>query len=62
MMSGWKTWVGGLGMIATGIGTVIGGILAEPLDWAAVEKGIALIAGGIAVLGIGHKIEKSGQG
>jgi hypothetical protein len=60
-MTGWKSKLGGAGMIATGIGMVISGLLAQPMDGDMVFKGFAMVGGGITAIGIAHKIEKSGK-
>ena len=58
-MTGWKTKLGGAGMIMAGLGAVIAGFVAEPMNGEMIVGGIALISSGIAALGIGHKIEKA---
>ena len=50
MMTGWKTWLGGLIAIGVGVWLIIRGQL---------EVGLGFISGGISVLGVGHKIEKA---
>lgn len=52
MMQGWKTWLAVLGFWIIGIVYFIQG---------ATEEGVKYILTGIGVLGIGHKIEKSGK-
>jgi hypothetical protein len=51
-MSGWKTWVAAAGAILWGVG-----------GWLAEQHGpdvaIGFITGGLALIGIGHKIEKA---
>jgi len=49
-MSGWKTWAGGLGLIAVGLVMIVNKEF---------EAGAMKIAEGLAIIGIGHKIEKS---
>ena len=51
-MSGWKTWLAGVGAIVYGVILIVGGHQNE---------GITLILSGLAALGIGHKIEKAGK-
>lgn len=60
-MKGWKTWVGGLGSILTG-GAIVSGGLLNNFDLDTITKGIVAILAGFSVLGIGHKIEKAGNG
>lgn len=49
-MKGWKTWTGGLVLI--GLGAFL-------LATGHIEAGIAKIGEGVAVIGIGHKVEKA---
>ena len=49
-MKGWKTWAAALGALILGIVDIVNG---------AVETGITKIVGALALIGIGHKIEKS---
>ena len=58
-MTGWKTKLGGAGLILSGAGMVIAGVLEEPINGSMMSQGIALIGAGLAALGIGHKIEKA---
>ena len=63
-MSGYKTWIGGLGLIASGAGTVLTGILPAlsgdlaGVDWPTVQAGIAMMGLGFSAIGLGHKMEK----
>ena len=57
-MGGWKTWVGGGGMILAGIGQCAMAFAGQ--GDADITGGVALISGGLAVIGLGHKIEKAG--
>ena len=59
MMTGWKTWASAIGAIATGIGVVISGVMSDPIDPNKIYEGVLIIMGGLALVGIGHKIEKS---
>ena len=56
-MKGWKTWAGGAGLIFTGIGVILKGFSEGTFD--GMTEGIGLISSGLAVIGIGHKIEKA---
>ncbi len=49
MMKGWKTWLAVAGMVILGIVDIFNG---------ASEQGITKIVGALALIGIGHKIEK----
>jgi hypothetical protein len=56
-MKGWKTLAGGIGMILTGIGTIAMALSGQgDTD---VQSGLTLITGGLAVIGIGHKLDKA---
>ena len=61
-MKGWKTKVGAIGLVLTGIGTVIGGIDFETfaVDSDKLTTGFGMIGAGLTAFGIGHKIEKAG--
>lgn len=59
-ISGWKTYVAGFGSIVTGVvGLVLHFI--DPANSAAltIEQAAALIWGGLGLIGIGHKIDKT---
>ncbi len=59
-MSGWKTKAGGIGMILTGAGAILASVSgADGFSYESIQGGIGMITAGLAVLGIGHKIEKS---
>lgn len=49
MMHGWKTWAAVIGTALLGIVDIVNG---------QVETGITKIVAALALLGIGHKIEK----
>ncbi len=57
-MTGWKTKLAGAGVILTGIGVVIAGLLATPIDYSEVAKGVLTAFGGLAAIGLGHKLDK----
>ena len=58
--SGWKTYVAGFGMILVGVGGIAlhvsGSDSSFTLDF---NQGIELLLAGLAVIGIGHKVEKA---
>jgi hypothetical protein len=58
-MGGWKTWVGGLGIIFSGLSLAMAGVVSDPMNFDHVMQGLALAGTGLAAIGIGHKIEKS---
>ena len=61
-MKGWKTKVGGIGSIASGVVLIAQALVVAEgsVDFSRIQEGIVLIVAGFAVLGIGHKIEKAG--
>lgn len=61
VMSGWKTWVGGLSLIVAGLGKILGTIKAGEYNFSEVQEGLALIGAGFAAIGIGHKVEVAGE-
>jgi sulfite exporter TauE/SafE len=58
-MTGWKTKAAAAGLILSGLGMIIAGIVAEVTDVTKILEGWTLIMAGLAALGIGHKIEKA---
>ena len=60
-LDGYKTTIGGIGMIATGLAGLIGYVFPDQPDLPRMDldEVLALMAGGFAVLGIGGKIEKA---
>lgn len=58
-MRGWKTWAGGLALIASGVGTIAQVIANGEFSFEKIQAGLALIGAGLAVWGIGHKIDKA---
>jgi len=52
MMKGWKTWIAVAGMIVMGISEIVSG---------SAESGITKIVGALALIGLGHKIEKNNE-
>lgn len=64
-MSGWKTKVAATGSILMGLGTMISGVVdffdGVPTAVEKVQSGFFMVTGGLALIGIGHKIEKAGM-
>lgn len=50
-MSGWKTWLAAGSSVLWGVGGWLGGIHEA-------DVAVGFITGGLAMIGIGHKIEK----
>ena len=59
MMGGWKTWVGAIGVFASGLVLIATGLTADPIDPTKVWQGIMICAGAFTAVGIGHKVEKN---
>ncbi len=57
-MSGWKTWAAGIAAILAGASMVVMSVTGT--GEGSISEGIQMVIGGLAVLGIGHKIEKAG--
>lgn len=57
-MKGWKTWTGGGAMVLTGVAMLL--TMLSSGDFSDLTAALTTIAGGISVIGIGHKIEKAG--
>ena len=64
-MKGWKTKLAGAGPIFLGLSLMITGALeffdGNPEGFEKVEKGITSFGLGLGIIGIGHKVEKSGR-
>lgn len=57
-MKGWKTKTAGGATICTGIAMILTALSAEIFDPNALWNGILTVSGGLAVIGIGHKVDK----
>lgn len=59
-LDGYKTKIGGVGIILVGVTGIIGQIFPDQgLPAVDLETSIGSIAAGLAALGIGHKVEKA---
>lgn len=60
-LDGYKTTVGGIGMILSGLAGLLGYMFPETANLPQMEINdiLSLITGGLAVIGIGGKIEKT---
>ena len=58
IMSGWKTWAAGIGMILGGAALIVKQIADGTFSFASMGEGFTMIMGGLGLLGIGHKVEK----
>jgi len=59
-MKGWKTWSAAFGLFASGMGMIYFGIKEPSSKEIMVGMGIQCILMGGGLIGIGHKVEKSG--
>ena len=57
-MTGWKTWAAAISAFCAGIIRIIEGATTDPIDMNKVYEGILTCAGGLGLVGIGHKLEK----
>jgi len=55
-LNGYKTYAAGWGAMLTGAGMVINGFLNQ--DWDQINAGWQMALGGLAIVGIGHKLAK----
>jgi len=55
-LNGKKTYVAGFGSMLTGAGMLVNGFLTQ--DWDQINAGWQMLLGGLAVVGIGHKLAK----
>ena len=53
-MKGWKTWFAAISSIAYGVGGLVGGLHDS-------TTAMGFVTGGLAMIGLGHKIEKIGK-
>jgi hypothetical protein len=60
-MTGWKTWASGIVTFCTGIAMIGEGILSDPVDPNMIYAGFLTCGGALGIVGMGHKIEKSGK-
>ena len=57
-MRGWKTWAAGIGTILLGLSQVALA-LGSPEAGTTINGGVQTVLAGLAVIGIGHKLEKA---
>ena len=61
IMRGWKTWTGAAVLVLTGVAKVVGAVQNFPdVNGADLKDGLEIVGAAIAIVGIGHKIDKSG--
>ena len=60
-MGGWKTWAGAAALALSGVSKVLGAVSDFPnVEGAELRDGLEMIGAAAVVVGLGHKIEKSG--
>ncbi|NIQ92431.1 MAG: hypothetical protein GWN93_27000 [Deltaproteobacteria bacterium] len=55
---GWKTYLGAIGAMLTGIGMIAKVVVESPFNPVEVLDGLLVFTGGLTVLGVGHKLQK----
>ena len=61
-MTGWKTKAAGVGTILTGLAMIITALTKEGgFSFDNVQAGVQTVLGGLAVLGLGHKLDKAAK-
>jgi len=58
-MKGWKTWSAAIAGVFTGLGLVVSGFIADPMDIDMVVNGVMAVSASLGLVGIGHKLEKN---
>ena len=58
-MNGWKTTLGGVSSILTGLAVFAKAYSDGTLDIHTMQTGMGFISAGIAAIGIGHKLDKA---
>ncbi len=58
MLDGYKTKIGGVGSILTGLSAVAAGLASTPVDFHLIWGGVVGVVGGFVALGIGGKLQK----
>lgn len=58
ILDGYKTFLAGLGMIAAGIGILVKPFSEGMFFGEATMEGYQMVMGGLALWGIGHKLDK----
>lgn len=58
-LSGYKAYVGGLLAVVTGIGMILKTIKDGEFSFETIKEALAMIAGGISVIGGRHALEKA---
>jgi len=54
----WKTVTAGIGMVLAGVSQIALAVVASPMDTHGIGAGAMTVLGGLAVVGLGDKIQK----
>ncbi len=57
-ISGYKTYIAGVGMICTGLGMMASALVADHFFIEALWEGVGVIAAGFGMMGFRHALEK----
>jgi hypothetical protein len=57
-ISGYKTYIAGVGMICTGLGMIAAALTADHFFIEALWEGVGVVAAGFGMMGFRHAIEK----
>jgi len=60
LLQGYKTTLGSVAAILTGLALVVRSLSANDVMWDEVLRGFSIMSVGFAAFGIGHKIERKG--
>ena len=59
MINGWKTYVAAAGTILTGLGMIASGLTKEGgFSFENIQGGVQTVLAGLALVGVGHKLDK----
>lgn len=55
---GWKTKLGGVGVMLTGLGVMIAGVVSDPVSVEMILTGLGTLSAGMVAVGLGDKVAK----
>jgi len=58
-MKGWKTNTAAIGAILGGLALVAKGVSGDSFDFESIKQGVAAVIAGLALVGVGHKLDKA---
>jgi len=62
-LDGYKTYIAGIGVICTGIAMIATALTPDAMsqiDPQKIYEGLVMVGGGLAAIGLGHKLDKVG--